>query len=936
MTPARSRLLLLAPAALLLAGLGGCTSVQKAAQTGDVASVVKALTAGKDVNMVDSHGRPLLSIAAERGQLPVIRELISRQADLEKKDNRGMTPLYIAAGHNQLPVVQELVAAGAVVDSLNTGLDMTPLLPAAESGYKAVVEYLLGKGAKPDARTRDGQTALIRLAHVSSRQSQSDNLGTAQLLHARVRARAGAKGATAFINQADASGLTALHRAVGSNDTALAAWLLQNGANANAVARVPPADLNLLVAAGVSTFATPLEVASGLRTFLPKWTPQGDGTGEEAAAPAAGSAPAPATPVQWMPLHTVALHCAAGEANLKALLAGGANARARAGDGRTALQLLADCERGDPALLVKPLLDKARHKAPPAEFQKFIAEQGASGSAALIRAVARGHAETVRLLLGAGASPNAVGADGKVALHLALDRGDTATLQLLLAARANPNLADAGGATPLLKMVEKGNAAAVQALLGAGARPNVADAQGVTPLLKAVAAGNLELVKVLLAAKGNPDHVPAGGEAALHVALGLGQPAIASALLGAGANPDLLRRDGTSALYWSVRNGRADLVQVLLTHRADRNRRDQKGSPLYWSVVDNRLDILQLLIAARADVNLAYEGEEWTPLHKAAHDGNAQAYQMLLAAGADRSRRNSAGKSADDLGREREQRLAAEAAAAAAAAAAARQREAAQQQNSFQWGKLAALSAGMALGGVGELDSGTQADLLLGAVRDSMAGQQGVSGLQQSANAASQRLGGAGSASAFSSGAAVPAVVVPVAGMASGGGAFTAGTYMMDGGGYTMELSVDGNALVVREPAYNKTTVYQGQGNGIYSATTNVGRFSLRAIDGQTVEVWKEGNTPSRMNLVSSSGSPSAGGGDDNSLAIAEHYRSLSQSDPANAQAWTACSAAALKRGVATGAEADAYGRQMASMLRQIIVDDSGSPCRDAIPDSLW
>lgn len=923
MIPARSRLFLLAPGALLLAGLGGCTSVQKAAQAGDVASVAKALAAGKDVNMVDSHGRPLLSIAAERGQLAVIRELINRQADLEKKDNRDMTPLYIAAGHNQLPVVQELVAAGAVVDSLNTELEMTPLLPAAESGYKAVVEYLLDKGARPDARARDGQTALIRLAHVSSGQSQSDNLGTAQLLHARVRARAGAKGATAYVNQADASGLTALHRAVGSNDTAVTAWLLQNGANANAGATVPAADLAGLMAPGVSPFATPLEVASGLRAILPKWTAQG-GAPAEGNAPVAESATVPATVAQWTPLHSAALHCTAGEANLKALLAGGANARARAGDGRTALQLLADCERGDPAALVKQLLDKARHKAPPAEFQKFIAEQGTSGSAALIRAVSRGHAETVRLLLAAGASPNAVGADGKVALHLALDRGDTTTIKHLLDARANPNLADAAGATPLLKMVGKGDVVAVNALLGAGAKPNVADGQGWTPLLRAVMAGNLELVKVLLAAKANPDYAPEGGEAVLHVAIGLGQPAIVSALLGARANPDLLRRDGTSALYWSVRNGKPDMVQLLLAHGASLDRRYQRATPLYWSVVDNRLDILGQLIAARADVNLTYEGEEWTPLHKAAHDGNMQAYQMLLAAGADRSRRNNVGKTADDLGRERAQRLAAE-------AEAARQREAAKEQNSFQWGKLAALSAGMALGGVGELDSGTQADLLMGAVRDSMAGQQGISNLQSSANSASQRLGGSGSSSGFSSASAGAG-----ASMISGGGAVTAGTYMMDGGGYTIELSLEGSSLVVREPAYNKTTVYQGQGNGIYSASTNVGRFSMRALDGQTLEVWKEGNAPSRMNLVSSSGSASASGGDADSLAVAEHYRSLSQSDPANAQAWTACSAAALKRGVATGTEADAYGRQMASMLRQIIVDDSRSPCSDAIPDRLW
>ena len=94
--------------ALLLLLMSGCTSMQQAAKTGDVQTIIKGLSAGKDVDMVDSTGRPLLAIAAERGQLEIIRELISRGADLEKKDSRGMTPLYIAAGYNQLAAVQEM------------------------------------------------------------------------------------------------------------------------------------------------------------------------------------------------------------------------------------------------------------------------------------------------------------------------------------------------------------------------------------------------------------------------------------------------------------------------------------------------------------------------------------------------------------------------------------------------------------------------------------------------------------------------------------------------------------------------------------------------------------------------------------------------------------------------------------------------------------
>lgn len=927
-----------AAAFVLLTGLAGCNSLQKAAQSGDVQAVVKGLTAGKDVNMVDQHGRPLISIAAERGQLGVIRELVARQADLEKKDSRGMTPLYIAAGFNQLAAVQELVAAGAAVDSRNAELEMTPLLPAAESGYKAVVEYLLDKGATPDARSRDGQTALSRLARTNAKSSQSDNLGTAQLLLARVRATAGAKGATAYVNLADSSGFTPLHRAAGSNNAGMIAWLLKAGASPNPTATLADADPVGAITPEVSPFAESLQVSSGLSALLPRRAGAATTAADApAAVDTATVAAPPAALARWTPLHSLALHCGAGEAAMKALLDGGANPLARAGDERSALQLLADCEAGDPALVVKLLLDKAKAKAPAAEFRKFLAEQGkTSGSSALIRAVSRGHAETARLLLAAGASPNAVGEDGKVALQIALAAGNTVILKHLLAAKADPNLADANGTLPLFMMVEKGDAAAVQLLLEAGARPNVVVTGGWTPLYKAVVNNHLEIVKALLAAKANPNYAPTGGPAALHVALGQDQPVIVAALLGAGADANLPRPDGQPALHWAVRNGKDVMAQLLITHRAELNRKHNKATPLYWSVVDNRPVLTKLLLDAGADPNATYEGEEWTPLHKAAHDGKAQAMQMLIAAGANRSLRNNAGKTPDDLAREREQRLAAE-------AAAARQREQEKQQNSFQWGKFAAMAVGAAAGGLGELDSGAQTDLMLGMVKDSMAGQQGMSNSQ----AAAQRLSSGAGSYGGSGSSAQPMTDLNNAlasrgGMASSGssaGSVTEGSYMMEGGGYTLELRRDGNSLIGVEPAYNKTSVYQPAGNGSYvTVSEKLGtRFYLRPIGAQAIEVWKEGNTPSRMNLMSSrSAGAGAGSGDSNSMAVAERYRALSQSDPDNAQTWTACSAAALKRAHATGAEADAYGRQMASMLRQIMVNPGATPCGDAIPASLW
>lgn len=62
----------------------------------------------------------------------------------------------------------------------------------------------------------------------------------------------------------------------------------------------------------------------------------------------------------------------------------------------------------------------------------------------------------------------------------------------------------------------------------------------------------------------------------------------------------------------------------------------------------------------------------------------------------------------------------------------AQQRAQAQQQQSggFQWGKLAALGLGAAVGGIDKLDANTQANILTGIVKDSMGGAQGLSNFQ--------------------------------------------------------------------------------------------------------------------------------------------------------------------------------------------------------------
>ena len=175
---------------------------------------------------------------------------------------------------------------------------------------------------------------------------------------------------------------------------------------------------------------------------------------------------------------------------------------------------------------------------------------------------------------------------------------------------------------------------------------------------------------------------------------------------------------------------------------------------------------------------------------------------------------------------------------------------------------------------------------------------------------------------------------------------FSEGTYVLDGGSYSIDIRREGDTLVVVEP--NKTSPYRRQPDGTYhfynrNTETNYG---IRILDNMTIEAFKPdqpGAAPSRLTRVGgapSAPSPSAGpvsvAPSSNAGAVAERYRKLSETDGKDAQAWTACAAAAKKRELATAAEADEYGRRMALVLKQIVVDPSRSPCEDAISASVW
>ena len=115
----------------------------------------------------------------------------------------------------------------------------------------------------------------------------------------------------------------------------------------------------------------------------------------------------------------------------------------------------------------------------------------------LIIAAQGGNLDVLRLLLKAGANPNARGALGGSALHNAAKFGFARVIEPLIDAGAEIDARDPFGKTALRIAAENGHAEFVKVLLAAGADATIPDNQGRTALTAANLAGSAETVHLL-------------------------------------------------------------------------------------------------------------------------------------------------------------------------------------------------------------------------------------------------------------------------------------------------------------------------------------------------------------------------------------------------------------------------------------------------------
>ena len=151
--------------AAVLVQATGDPAVVVAARDGDFDAVRTLLAKRVDVNDPARDGSMALLWAVHNSDVRMARALIAAGANFTKPNRYGVTPLLEASRTGDTPMIAELLKVGADVRRAAHPEGETPLMAAARTGKLDAVELLLEAGSDPNAADNyQNETALMRAA----------------------------------------------------------------------------------------------------------------------------------------------------------------------------------------------------------------------------------------------------------------------------------------------------------------------------------------------------------------------------------------------------------------------------------------------------------------------------------------------------------------------------------------------------------------------------------------------------------------------------------------------------------------------------------------------------------------------------------------------------------------------------------------------------
>ena len=206
------------------------------------------------------------------------------------------------------------------------------------------------------------------------------------------------------------------------------------------------------------------------------------------------------------------------------------------------------------------------------------------------------------------------------------------TMALAISSHAQPTF----GVPDIVVAARNSDHQAVRALLEAGADPDATYGDGTTALHWAAHRDAHAMVVDLLTAGADANAGDDHGVTPLSLASLNGNRFVVDALLAAGADPNAARTSGETPLMTAARVGSLEVVRSLIAAGADPNAREATlgQTALMLAVAENHTPVARLLLETGAAAS-ARSTNRFTPLLFAAQQGNVEAADLLLSAGAD-------------------------------------------------------------------------------------------------------------------------------------------------------------------------------------------------------------------------------------------------------------------------------------------------------------